>query len=610
MTDQPTQPQELTDQGPSRGDRVRQTAVSAVLALYRLLKASLLHNTNNATVVALIQNTTDAVRDYCSLTGASRVRMLFASSTVFVNGALLRASQSSYESAIDLGTMLDKCGVSEVTLPESVTPSDMAELARRFSEALRGSGSSLESWAGAITLRKVALASFDAPSRPQSTRERVLRTYSAAVVVMRTFYADLGKGNDQLPNRIRRVAQKLVSHAEESVHTLTGMLGARPHESDAGALAVNTAILALAMARQVTPDRHVLVGIVTTALLYDTARVRVLRAGSGGERALSEAELDRLPASSTVMLTSLGRLHVPSLQRAVVAYEAHWLARSHRLGPPYASLHAPLLASRIVATARAFTEIVASGPGRPDLPIDDAIQVLLERARTPNDRIDVKLLTSALGIFPVGTLVELDTGEMAVVTGPPTLPGFFARPPVRLLYDKDMLVVDPPLDVDLAAAGGQPLRRIRRVIDTDDQQMKRMRSFLVAAQARVAREPKRPAPPQPAPVPEPSARRAAPPLDPEHDVKTVVRPPKKEAEVPHAPAARPTPTEPQAADPTVLRKSLVHAEPPRGKKIDNLLAEFLAEDVPPSSKDGSSRRSEKVVDDEPPASSRRDPRSD
>ena len=617
MTDQPTPPQELTDQGPSRGDRVRQAAVSSVLALYRLLKASLLHSENNATVVALVQQTTEAIHDYCSLTGAARVRILFASSTVFVNGSLLRASQSAYESAVDLGAMLGKCDVSEVTIPDSVPLTDLSLLARNVSEALRGSGSPLaEKPSGSITLRKVVLASFDAPSRPQSTRERVLRTYSAAVVVMRSFHDDLRRGNRQLPNRVKRVAQKLVSHGEESLHTVTAMLGARPHDSDAGALAVNTAILALAMAKQVTSDRHVLVAIVTTALLYDTARVRVL--ASGDQQTLTDDQLDRLPASSTVMLTSLGKLHVPALQRAVVAYEAHWMARAHRLGPVYASLHAPLLASRIVATARAFTEMIASCPGRPELSMDDAIRVMLERAKTPNDRVDVKLLTGALGIFPVGTLVELDTGETAVVTAPPVLPGFFARPPVRILYDKDMLVVDPPRDVDLAAPG-QPLRRIRRTIDTDDQQMKQMRSFLVAAQAGVARaaSPK-PAAPQRAPIPEPSSVKEAAPPDPEQGVKTLIRqpmPPKREgAEGPLAPPSRTPPSEPQPADPTVLRKSLVHPEQPRAKKVDHLLAEFLGDDLPtrepPSSREGSARKDEKLVDDEPPASSRRDPRAD
>ncbi len=602
MTEQANPLHEPTDQGPSRGDRVRQAAVSSVLAIYRLLKASLLHSENNATIVALIQQTTDAIHDYCSLTGATRVRILFASSTVFVNGSLLRANQSSYESAIDLGAMLDKCGVSEVTIPDSVTLADLSLLTRNVAEALRGSASPLgEKPSGSITLRKVVLASFDAPTRPQSTRERVLRTYSAAIVVMRSFFDDLRGGNHHLPNRIKRVAQKLVSHGEESLHAVTAMLGARPHDTDAGALAVNAAILALAMAKQVTSDRHVLVAIVTTTLLYDTARVRVL--ASGEQQVLTDDQLDRLPASSTVMLTSLGRLHVPALQRAVVAYEAHWMARTHRLGPVYASLHTPLLASRILATARAFTEMTASCPGRPDLSIDDAIQVILERARTPDDRIDGKLLTGALGIFPVGTLVELDTGETAVVTAPPILPGFFARPPVRILYDKDMRVVDPPMDVDLAASArtGQPLRRIRRTIDTDDQQMKQMRSFLVAAQAGVARKvPREQAPATQRVAPIREASRGAPDraeTDPKKGVKKVI----EQRTVP-----KPPPAMKEAARPA---------------KIDNLLAEFLADDVPESAREpesssepesargAKSGRKPEQVEDEPPASSRRDPRT-
>ena len=62
---------------------------------------------------------------------------------------------------------------------------------------------------------------------------------------------------------------------------------AKAHRDDAGR-AVQTAILALAMSRQVTKDRLVLVQIVLAALLLDTGRARLR--GRIGDRFLSEKE--------------------------------------------------------------------------------------------------------------------------------------------------------------------------------------------------------------------------------------------------------------------------------------------------------------------------------
>src|SRR5581483_8104570 len=104
------------------------------------------------------------------------------------------------------------------------------------------------------------------------------------------------------------------------------------------------------------------------------------------------------------------------------------------------------------------------------------IQVLANRAADGTERAIVKLLVGALGIYPAGTLVELSTGELAVVLETPAMPVDYVRPPVKILYDARANLLDEPIDVDLAKVPG-PIRFIRKSIDADEQQAKAMRAF-------------------------------------------------------------------------------------------------------------------------------------
>jgi hypothetical protein len=134
--------------------------------------------------------------------------------------------------------------------------------------------------------------------------------------------------------------------------------------------------------------------------------------------------------------------------------------------------------------------------------MDDAVQALFGHARDATERTYAKLLLGALGLFPAGTLVELTTGELAVVTATPRLPIDFARPPVRVLYDADANLLEDPVDVDLAAPPppGQAPRLIKRAVDADEQQMRQMRAYVAGLSTAASRTPRRDAVPPAAPA--------------------------------------------------------------------------------------------------------------
>jgi hypothetical protein len=126
-------------------------------------------------------------------------------------------------------------------------------------------------------------------------------------------------------------------------------------------------------------------------------------------------------------------------------------------GYPRSDWPAPLhLFSRIVAIADAYDAMTTRRPYRPARTPQEALRELHEGAGSRYDADLVRVFTSILGIYPLGTLVRLDTGEVAVVYhSDPSAP---RRPLVKVLVAADGTRLREGRLLDLAEcdASGRP----------------------------------------------------------------------------------------------------------------------------------------------------------
>jgi hypothetical protein len=97
------------------------------------------------------------------------------------------------------------------------------------------------------------------------------------------------------------------------------------------------------------------------------------------------------------------------------------------------------------------------------------LQEMRDNPRRGMDPIVVKAFINLLGHLPVGTLVVLDTFELAVVFAANPRLDALSRPIVKIVSDAQGNVVVPPLEVDLAQAdvNGDYPRTIIKTADPD-----------------------------------------------------------------------------------------------------------------------------------------------
>ena len=102
--------------------------------------------------------------------------------------------------------------------------------------------------------------------------------------------------------------------------------------------------------------------------------------------------------------------------------------------------------ARIVAIVDAFDAMTSDRCYRDGMPSSDAIRVLFQNRGTQFDAEMVEAFIRMVGIYPPGTLVELSTGEVALIVA--VHPGKKLQPRVEVLLDADKAQVEPRL-VDL-----------------------------------------------------------------------------------------------------------------------------------------------------------------
>jgi hypothetical protein len=132
--------------------------------------------------------------------------------------------------------------------------------------------------------------------------------------------------------------------------------------------------------------------------------------------------------------------------------------------PTLSGRRSPTLAARIVAVADCFDAVTSKRAYRKPEERRQALSLLQAGAGRAFDPRVVRTFVRMVGIFPVGSLVQLSTGEIAVVVR--NHERLLARPIVRMVLDARGDAAEP-IELDLSQAGpdGEPLHTVRRSVD-------------------------------------------------------------------------------------------------------------------------------------------------
>ena len=415
------------------------TAVQTIVTcLYRLFRVGSFHALENDAVTLA---TDDTIRSLSALEKFDRegITLVFTGDTVIVNGQLLQADPEVYESAMDFSRFLTDIEMNAISIGRDVARDDLRALLQLFVDRERSGAHIGEDGQLSPNIR-VRYINPDLLLGLEDDRlsplDRILLTYALTALVIRRLFESVSEGGFDLAGYFKRLSRQLsrVNYTDRPV--VFDIILSRHMTDDSAKRSVNSALLAIAMARRVTSNEISLSRVAMAALLLSVGEFRPRPPNAPpADDALSTA----------IVNMAMGELFGDSLDRTIIGWEGMTLLRGGAGGAAlYPEAIAPAVEARLVRTARACVEHMLVQPT-----IDAVLEALLEEAADALDRTCLALLIDAIAVLPRGTVIETEMGWRGVVLRAGRKPSHFGLPTARLLVDARGQSV-PALDVDLS----------------------------------------------------------------------------------------------------------------------------------------------------------------
>ncbi len=303
------------------------------------------------------------------------------------------------------------------------------------------------------------------------TVEAARRTYAYSVKVAKEMMSGLVLGKAIGARRAQRAVLRVVDQVLQDRASMLGMLTLRDYDDHSLIHAVNVSILSVALGDHLGFSKAHLFELGFAALFHDIGKVLIPTSVLNKEGWLNEEEwrlVSQHPDFGLLMLFNVEGFEEPPYRPMLAAYEHHMktdlsgyprVIRRRRQG----------LFARIIALTEAYDAAI-SRYSKQFLPCspDEAIRQLRDTESGAYDRVLVRAFVNMMGIYPVATLVILDTGELAVVVAPNPNPKAIHRPMVRIVATPsgDRIPDGPIRDLtESDPETGRPRRSIARSTD-------------------------------------------------------------------------------------------------------------------------------------------------
>ncbi|MEZ4462352.1 MAG: hypothetical protein R3E66_22030 [bacterium] len=275
----------------------------------------------------------------------------------------------------------------------------------------------------------------------------VAHVYIRGLVKLKNLHEHVRRSQDAdvATGVVKRIMASISELIGDEDFTILGLLPLRLVAPDLSTHSMNAAIYAMIIADRLGLSAQKTSAIGMSIIYQDVDRLVGIPVGHRDRDEVIETQ-----AQYGQNLRDVARM-LPRVKGDVISTLR--VLNAYERGCPYdQSVKAPFyrrnrklhLAPRIIDMCRSYDLLIQGLEGyksrRPDL----AIEYLQSRKGTTFDAALVDLMVSTLGVFPIGTTVQLTSGEKAVIIKTPNASGDPRRPVVRILN------VSKPSTIDLA----------------------------------------------------------------------------------------------------------------------------------------------------------------
>jgi HD-GYP domain-containing protein (c-di-GMP phosphodiesterase class II) len=292
----------------------------------------------------------------------------------------------------------------------------------------------------------------DSEKRDLERREMARRTYSYALSSLREVSEKIVSERRAGTRKLKRITQNMVDLLTEDESVLLGMSTVRDYDDYTYTHSVNVAILSLCLGKRIGLSRVSLTRLGVCGLVHDLGKVEIPREilNKPGKLTYYEfEEMKRHPIKSVRQIIKLRASRDLKAKIVLPPFEHH-LKYDLSGYPQVKSKKRVSLFGRILTIADVFDALTSPRIYRHRaLSPDHVLCMMLEGSGKDFDPILLKVFLNMLGVYPIGTFLYLDTGEIGIVVES-SKNGDKARPKILLLKDDGQGGFQKDKVVDLA----------------------------------------------------------------------------------------------------------------------------------------------------------------
>jgi putative nucleotidyltransferase with HDIG domain len=356
--------------------------------------------------------------------------------------------------------------VEKITFHRGVTAEEirsfLAELADRrsrkpVSERLASSG-----------VRRIAIGKLSVEDTPQDVMgiEAARRVYGTAVSSAETLWQQAKAGEKPDPENARKIIDSLANIVTQDRTSLMALTALKKYDNYTFTHMVNVAALAMAQARALNLEGPLLREFGFAALMHDIGKVNTPLEVLNKPGKLTEEEFKIMKMHVVDGAHILRRTPEMPALAPVVAFEHH--LRQDLTGYPENIGHRKLnLCTQIVSIADVFDALRSNRPYREGLATARIRSIMGEQGNPAFNQTLLRRFVNLMGLFPIGTIVRLNTEEIGVVTAEHPEDPF--RPQVKILFDAEGARLESELLVNTweRDSRGAFLRAVVESVDDD-----------------------------------------------------------------------------------------------------------------------------------------------
>jgi putative nucleotidyltransferase with HDIG domain len=397
-------------------------------------------------------------------------------SSLLLNGVRLKSSLGTYPIFKSVMEEMRLRELDAVAFKHGLTIEELYRFMPIFARRDKKEGSMyarLQAELDAANIQHVALEKASEMKTPSNLNRNTARIFFLSIVHLKDSFRRNQEGQGIKVHTTRRLMQSIYNHIVDNESFVFGMTNLKNYDEYTLNHSVNVCLLATALGRRLGLNRGELVDLGIAAFFHDLGKLEtpleILNKPDkldAGERVIMEQHPFK-GAEKLVLLEESRRLPL----RAIHVAMEHHIKEDLTGYPRYYDKADVNLFSKIVKVVDFFDAITTKRVYRTKIYTrSEALSLMLEQAASEFNPVILKAFVNLMGVFPIGSLVALNTGEIAIVFDLNPDPKLVLRPVVKLITDTAGNKVDGDMAdlVERDPTTGRYLRTISTALNPAD----------------------------------------------------------------------------------------------------------------------------------------------